>query len=32
MKKFQQLLEDEYKDFESLDNVERLSNELGSEL
>ena len=32
MKKLQQLLEDEYKDFESLDNIERLSNELGSEM
>ena len=32
MKKLQELLEDDDKDFESLDNVEKLSYVLGSEL
>ena len=32
MKKLQELLEDEYEDFESLDNVEKSSYVLGSEL
>ena len=32
IKKLQELLEDEYKDFESLDKVEKSSNVLGSEL
>ena len=32
IKKLQELLEDEYEDFESLDNVEKLSYVLGSEL
>ena len=32
MKKLQELLEDDDKDFESLDNVEKLSYMLGSEL
>ena len=32
MKKLQELLEDEYEDFESLENVEKLSYMLGSEL
>ena len=32
MKKLQELLEDDYLDFESLDNIEKLSNVLGSEL
>ena len=32
MKKFQELLEDEYEDFESLDNVKKSSFVLGSEL
>ena len=32
MKKFQELLEDDYEDFESLDNVEKSSYVLGSEL
>ena len=32
MKKLQELLEDDYDDFESLDNVEKLSFVLGSEL
>ena len=32
MKKLQELLEDDYEDFESLDNVEKSSYVLGSEL
>ena len=32
MKKLQELFEDDYEDFESLDNVEKLSYVLGSEL
>ena len=32
IKKLQELLEDEYEDFESLDKVEKLSYVLGSEL
>ena len=32
MKKLQELLEDDYADFELLDNVEKLSYVLGSEL
>ena len=32
MKKLQELLEDDYEDFESLENVEKLSYVLGSEL
>ena len=32
MKKLQELLEDDYEDFELLDNVEKLSYVLGSEL
>ena len=32
IKKFQELLEDEYEDFESLDKVEKSSYVLGSEL
>ena len=32
MKKLQELLEDDYEEFESLDNVDRLSYVLGSEL
>ena len=32
MKKLQELLEDDYEDFESLENVEKSSNVLGSEL
>ena len=32
MKKLQELLEDDYEDFESLGNVEKLSYVLGSEL
>ena len=32
MKKLHELLEDDYEDFESLDNVEKLSYVLGSEL
>ena len=32
IKKLQELLEDEYEDFESLDKVEKLSDLLGSEL
>ena len=32
MKKLQELLEDDYEDFESLENVEKLSYVLGREL
>ena len=32
MKKVQELLEDDYEDFESLENVEKLSYVLGSEV
>ena len=32
MKKLQELLEDDYEDFELLENVEKLSNVLGNEL
>ena len=32
MKKIEELLEDDYEDFESLENVEKLSYVLGSEL
>ena len=32
MKKLQELLEDDYEDFESLENVEKTSYVLGSEL
>ena len=32
MKKLQELLENDYEDFESLDNIEKLSYVLGSEL